>query len=58
VARYAGKQASSKVKKVMGEYGHGTLRSSSGQKVTDVRQAYAIAKSEERRMNKRKRRKK
>lgn len=37
----AGKQA--KVKKVMGEYKRGTLKSSSGQKVTKAKQAVAIA---------------
>lgn len=37
----AGKQA--KVKKVMGEYKEGALRSSSGAKVTSRKQAVAIA---------------
>lgn len=40
----AGKQA--KVKKVMGEYKEGSLRSSSGAKVTSRKQAVAIAMSE------------
>ena len=38
-----------KVKKVMGEYKRGTLRSSSGQKVKKRKQAVAIALSEARR---------
>lgn len=40
----AGKKA--KVKKVMGEYTSGSLRSSSGAKVTSRKQAVAIAMSE------------
>ena len=39
-----------KVKKVMGEYKRGTLKSSSGKKVTGRDQAIAIAMSERRRM--------
>lgn len=39
-----------KVKKVMGEYKRGTLKSSSGKKVTSRDQAIAIAMSERRRM--------
>jgi hypothetical protein len=39
----------SKVKKVMGEYKRGTLRSSSGKKVTSRKQAIAIGLSEQRR---------
>ena len=35
-----------KFKVVMKEYGEGKLKSSSGEKVTDVSQARAIAKSE------------
>lgn len=35
-----------KFKKVMGEYGRGELKSSSGQKVTNPKQAEAIAASE------------
>lgn len=35
-----------KVEKVLHEYKHGTLRSSSGQKVTSRKQAVAIALSE------------
>lgn len=35
-----------KVKKVMGEYKRGTLKSSSGAKVTKRKQAVAIAMSE------------
>lgn len=35
-----------KVKKVMGEYKSGKLKSSSGKKVTDKKQAVAIAMSE------------
>jgi len=45
-----------KVKKVMGEYKKGKLKSSSGRKVTNRKQAVAIALSEARR-KKRKRRK-
>lgn len=46
-----------KVEKVMGEFKRGTLRSSSGRKVTSRKQAVAIALSEERRAKRRKRRK-
>lgn len=35
-----------KIKKVMGEFSHGKLKSSSGQKVTSRKQAVAIAMSE------------
>lgn len=42
-----------KVGKVMHEYKQGTLRSSSGQKVTDHSQAMAIALSEARRSGRR-----
>jgi len=38
----------SKVSKVMGEFGKGKLESSSGEKVTDPKQAQAIAFSEAR----------
>ena len=38
-----------KVRKVMKEFGAGTLKSSSGQKVTNPKQAVAIALSEQRR---------
>jgi Family of unknown function (DUF6496) len=38
-----------KVKKVLGEFKSGTLKSSSGQKVTKKKQAIAIALSEARR---------
>ena len=38
-----------KIKKVMGEYGHGALKSSSGRKVRSRKQAVAIALSEARR---------
>jgi hypothetical protein len=38
-----------KVKKVMGEFKSGSLKSSSGQKVTNPKQAVAIALSEARR---------
>jgi len=46
-----GKQVArpAKVKKVMGEFKSGSLKSSSGQKVTNPRQAVAIALSEARR---------
>ena len=47
---------SDKVKKVMGEFKRGTLKSSSGKKVTNRKQAIAIALSEAQR-KKRKRRK-
>ena len=40
------KAAAKKVGKVMGEYKRGTLRSSSGKKVTSRKQAIAIAMSE------------
>ena len=41
-----------KVSKVMREYKSGELKSSSGQKVTDQKQAVAIAMSEAKRMKK------
>ena len=41
-----------KVKKVMREYKSGELKSGSGQKVTDQKQAVAIAMSEAKRMKK------
>jgi hypothetical protein len=41
-----------KVKKVMREYKSGELKSSSGQKVTDQKQAVAVAMSEAKRMKK------
>jgi hypothetical protein len=43
----------SKVEKVMHEFKTKTLRSGSGQKVTNRKQAIAIALSEERKLNKR-----
>ena len=43
-----GKKAQSKVEKVMHERKQGTLRSSSGQKVTSSKQAIAIGLSEAR----------
>jgi len=42
--------AQNKVRKVMSEFGSGSLRSSSGQKVTNPKQAMAIALSEQRRV--------
>lgn len=42
----ATKKQNKKVEKVMGEYGKGTLKSSSGAKVTSKKQAIAIALSE------------
>ena len=42
-----------KVEKVMGEYKRGTLKSSSGKKVTSRKQAIAIGLSEQRRGKKR-----
>jgi hypothetical protein len=47
VAKY-GKKAQQKVKKVMHERKHGTLRSGSGKKVTSRKQAIAIGLSEAR----------
>lgn len=44
-----------KFKKVMSEYGERTLESSSGQKVTDIKQAKAIGFSEQRAARKKKR---
>jgi hypothetical protein len=44
-----------KVEKVMGEFKRGTLKSSSGQKVKSRKQAVAIALSEQRAANKKKR---
>jgi hypothetical protein len=46
------KKARSKIQKVMHEYKSGSLKSSSGQKVTDRSQAIAIALSEARRAKK------
>jgi len=42
----ASKKQAKKVGKVMHEYKVGTLKSSSGNKVTDIKQAIAIAMSE------------
>jgi len=42
-------RAAHKIRKVMGEFKRGTLRTSSGKKVTDKKQAMAIAMSEARR---------
>ena len=47
MAKY-GKKAQQKVKKVMHERKHGTLRSGSGKKVTSRKQAIAIGLSEAR----------
>lgn len=47
MAKY-GKKAQEKVKKVMDERKHGTLRSGSGKKVTSRKQAIAIGLSEAR----------
>lgn len=47
-----GKKAQAKIGKVMGEFTSGTLKSSSGQKVSDRKQATAIALSEARRAGK------
>jgi len=47
MAKY-GKKAQDKVEKSMHEMKHGTLRSSSGQKVTNPKQAIAIGLSEAR----------
>jgi hypothetical protein len=44
-------QKRAKIEKVMHEYGSGKLKSSSGQKVTDKKQATAIAISESKRMS-------
>lgn len=43
------KKRKNKIEKVMHEFKSGTLKSSSGQKVTDRKQAIAIAISESRR---------
>ncbi len=48
------KVKSAKIKKVMHEWGSGKLKSSSGQKVTNQKQAVAIAISESKRLGKRK----
>lgn len=50
-----GNKAKAKVKKVMGEFKAGTLKSSSGPKVAKKRQAIAIALSEARRVRRPKR---
>ena len=44
-----------KAKKVMKEYGKGKLKTSGGKKVTNPKQAFAIAMSEQKRARKRKR---
>jgi len=46
--------AKRKVKKVMGEYKKGKLKSSSGKKVTNKKQAIAIALSESRKKKRKK----
>lgn len=46
------KPGKKKIAKVMGEFKEGELRSSSGQKVIDPKQAKAIALSEAKRSNK------
>lgn len=48
------KAKQAKVKKVMDEWKGGKLKSSSGQKVSNQRQAIAIALSESRRLGKKK----
>lgn len=45
-------KAEKKISKVMTEYGKGKLKSSSGQKVTNPKQALAIALSESRQVKK------
>jgi hypothetical protein len=50
----ASKKQTKKVGKVMHEYKVGTLKSSSGDKVTDIKQAIAIAMSEARMAKKKK----
>ena len=45
-------RGTTKVKKVMGEFKRGTLRSSSGAKVASRQQAVAIGLSEQRRLEK------
>ena len=45
----SGPKAERKIEKVMGEFKEGSLRSSSGEKVTSRKQAVAIALSEARR---------
>lgn len=45
-------KAEKKISKVMTEFGSGKLKSSSGQKVTNPKQALAIALSESRRVKK------
>jgi hypothetical protein len=44
--RKIGIKGQKKIRKVMGEFKNGTLKSSSGQKVTDRKQALAIGISE------------
>jgi hypothetical protein len=50
-------RGSHKIEKVMGEYKRGTLRSSSGARVKSRKQAIAIALSEQREYERRKRKK-
>ena len=47
-----GKKAEAKISKVMGEYKSGELKSSSGQEVTNPKQAIAISLSEAQRSKK------
>ncbi len=47
-----GKAAQAKISKVMGEYKEGELQSSSGAKITNPKQAIAVALSEARRAKK------
>lgn len=47
----------SKIRRVLREFKRGTLLSSSGEKVTDRKQAIAIALSEARRLKKKKKKK-
>lgn len=47
-----GRKAEAKISKVMGEYKEGTLKSSSGDTVTNPKQAIAISLSEARRAKK------
>lgn len=52
------KKAKSKIHTVMGEHKRGTLKSSSGEKVTNRKQAIAIALAEARRVEGKKRKSK
>lgn len=54
--KYGKPKSTKKVAKVMGEFKKGSLKSSSGQKVTNQKQAVAIGMSEQRETEKKRKR--